>query len=182
MHYRTIRHALIGLTVTVLAGCGATGGVTSTPDAGTKPAAASSAPTAKFGQAITVKGNTEGSQVQVTATKLVPSTVSTNQFEKPQDGMRYAAVQFKIVNTGTVPYEDSPSNGARLIDTDGQQFQSTIVSKLKAGAVFPGSVKLAKGGTALGYVVFEVPKAAKITGVQFGMDSGFAETAEWVVS
>ena len=51
---------------------------------------------------------------------------------------------------------------------------------VKAGPLFPGSVKLTPGGKALGYVVFEVPKASKVSAVQFGMDSGFADTGEWL--
>lgn len=36
------------------------------------------------------------------------------------------------------------------------------------------------GGKTLGYLVFEVPKASKMSAVQFGMDSGFADTGEWL--
>lgn len=44
-------------------------------------------------------------------------------------------------------------------------------------------VKLKPGAKALGWIVFEVPKASKVSVVQFGMDSGFAQqTGEWKLS
>ena len=90
------------------------------------------------------------------------------------------AVQFRVRNVGKVAYNDSPTNGAKVSDASGQQFDPSIMAqRVSAGPVLPASVKLAPGGTALGYIVFEVPKAAKIKSVQFGTDSGFGETGEW---
>jgi hypothetical protein len=165
----------------LLSGCGATGGVSSTAD---KPGASDKEPakaSAKVGDAITLKGNKDGSKAVIVVKKVVDPTKSTDGFSKAASGMRYVAVQFQIKNTGTIPYEDSPSNGAKVADADGQQFDSTIVSSVKAGPILPASVKLTPGGKALGYVVFEVPTKSKVKAVQFGMDSGFGSSGEWVV-
>lgn len=54
-------------------------------------------------------------------------------------------------------------------------------SDVNVGATLPASVKIAPGGRALGYLVFQIPKASRVAKVQFSMDSGFAETAEWTV-
>lgn len=105
---------------------------------------------AKVGDAITLKGNVEGSKTSVLVKKVVDPTSSTDGFSMPAAGNRYVAVQFQIKNTGTVPYEDSPSNGAKVADADGQQFDSTIVTSVKAGPILPASVKLTPGGKALG--------------------------------
>jgi preprotein translocase subunit SecG len=138
---------------------------------------------AKVGSAIILKGNgSEGSQVTVTVVKIVDPTKSSNEFSTPTPGSRYVAVQFLITNTGTVPYSDSPSNGAKLADVQGQQFTSTYTAGITAGVEMPASVKLTPGGKALGYITFEVPKASKVATVQFGMDSGFADTGEWSVN
>ncbi len=177
---RRIAYSLM-LTAALLAGCSA-GGVVDSADTAPNESAQAPAEKAKIGQPVTIEGNEDGSQIQVIAVKVVPTTTSGNQFEAPQGGMRYAAVQFKLVNTGTAAYDDAPMNAAKVIDSEGQQFPATIVTEVKAGPMLPSSVKLAKGGTALGYLAFEVPKAAKIVGVQFGIDSGFGQTAEWVVA
>ena len=78
-------------------------------------------------------------------------------------------------------YDDSPMNGAKVADKQGQQFNATIVSSIKAGPLLPASVKLPPKGKALGYIPFEVPKASTVTATQFSMDSGFGETGEWLV-
>ncbi len=82
---------------------------------------------------------------------------------------------------GTASYDDDPSNGAKLIDQSGQQFEPDMVESINAGVLMPSSVTLPTGGSALGFVVFQVPSGSHVTKVQFGMDSGFAETGEWTV-
>lgn len=172
----------------LLAACGASTSISSVPDKTTpgKAAPANAAPSssaapakvAKLGDAITIKGNGPGEQVQVTALK-VANPSKGGQFDQPQAGKQYAAVQFRVVNTGTAPYSDSPSNGAKVLDADGQQFDSTILMELAAGPVMGSGVKLLPGKTVLGWIPFEVPTGTKLTGVQFSMNSGFGGTGEW---
>ncbi|MET7716179.1 DUF4352 domain-containing protein [Streptomyces sp. NPDC005407] len=84
-------------------------------------------------------------------------------------------------NTGTAVYSDSPSVGARLVDTQGQQFDSTYDDSA-AGAGIPGSITIAPGDVGLGFITFEVPTDSKITKVQFAMTSGFpGNTGQWNV-
>jgi hypothetical protein len=177
----------LGAAGLLLSGCGV-GGVTNTPNspapaanpATTTPAATTPAP-AKVGDAITLKGNTPGSAVTVTVTKVVDPTTSTDGFSTPAAGSRYVAVQFQINNTGTAAYSDAPSNGAKVADPAGQQFGSAFTSAVAAGPTLPAFVKLTPGGKALGYVVFDVPTSSKVSLVQFGTDSGFGGTGEWQV-
>jgi len=139
------------------------------------------ATTAKVGETITLNGNAPGSKAAVTAVKVIDPTASTDGFSTPAAGSRYVAVQFQIQNTGTAAYDDSPSNGARVTDVSGQQFESSLVSSVSAGPVFPATVKLAPGEKALGYIVFEVPASSNVAAVQFAMDSGFADSGRWTV-
>lgn len=140
----------------------------------------SSSSAAKIGDALTVKGM--DTTVSVTATKFVPVARSTDQFMKPGKGKRYVAVQFQITNKGSKAYDDSPSNGAKVIDGQGQQYDASMMDpETAAGPNFPASVKIVPGGKALGFIVFEVPMKAKITQVQFAMDSGFSDAGQWNV-
>ncbi len=165
-------------------GCAATdSGVKNDPD---KPAASGTGKAksraAKLGDPITIKGQEKGSAVQVTAVKYVATVKATDGFSEPAAGNRYAAVQFIVRNTGTVSYEDAPSNGAKVSDSKDQQYDVALVEKSSAGQGLPSLLKLAPGGTARGFLVFEVPKAAKIVSVQFSQASGFGETAEWKIA
>ncbi|GAA2405359.1 MULTISPECIES: DUF4352 domain-containing protein [Streptomyces] len=149
-----------------------------------KPAAkASAAPeVAEAGDTLALKGMEAGSKLDVTVVKVVDNAKSSDEFTAPESGNRWIAVQFRLVNTGSKAYSDSPQNGAQVADDQGQQFQSTFAD-VTAGPSMSSDVSLKPGAKALGWVVFEVPKASKMATVQFAMDSGFAEeTGEWKLS
>jgi hypothetical protein len=178
------RLAATVMVVAVTAGCAA-------PDSGVKNSADKStasssgkakAGPAKLGDAITIKGQEKGSAAQVTAVRYVATVKATDGFSTPAAGNRYAAVQFIVKNTGTVSYDDAPSNGAKVSDSENQQYDVALLEKSSAGQGLPFLLKLAPGGTAKGFLVFEVPTAAKIVSVQFSQASGFAETAEWKIA
>ncbi|WKD36518.1 DUF4352 domain-containing protein [Streptomyces xanthophaeus] len=187
-------HALAILTTTAALAVTACGpaDIKTKPDAApvasapaSAPAGSSSAPaqqTATIGSTLTLKGNGDGEQIAVTVKKWVDPATSKDEYTKPQDGSKYVAAQLELVNTGTVPYDDSPSNGAKVADAEGQQFNSTMTMGITAGPELPSGVKIAPGGKALGYIVFEVPKESKVALLHFSLNSGFAsQTGQWTV-
>lgn len=131
---------------------------------------------------ITLGGNNApGEKVAVTVVKVVERTTASDGFSKPAKGKRFAAVQFRLHNVGKSSYQDSPGNGAKVLDSQGQSYPSYIVGDVAAGPSFAnGSVNIAPGETQLGYVAFQVPTTFKISKVQFGTDSGFGQTGEWI--
>ena len=163
-------------------GCTSVGSVNTSADPDSVGKKAKSATPAKIKQPITIRGNEDGAKAQVTAVKFVNSVRSNDGFRPPDKGQRWVGVQFRIKNTGTVAYDDAPSNGAKVIDAHGQQFEADVTAfHINAGPMLPAITKVAVGGSALGYLVFSVPKASKVAKIQFSEDSGFADTAEWVV-
>ncbi len=140
-----------------------------------KPAAA------RIGDTITVHGMKDGSQLAVTLVKWVDPAKGSDEFTSPDAGKRFVAVQLRITNTGKGVYDDSPSNGVTLADTQGQQFDADF-NEVSAGPSMAAEVKLQPGAKTLAYVVFQVPKASKAASLQFAMDSGFADEAgEWKI-
>jgi hypothetical protein len=123
----------------------------------------------------------DGEQLDVTLKKWLPTAEGASEFDTPQDGKRWAAAQFELVNTGSKVYADSPQNGAKAADSQGQRFDSWF-GEIKAGPGMSSDVSLPKGEKALGWIVFEVPKDSKIVSVQFAMNSGFSDqTGQWTV-
>ncbi|MGJ3561736.1 DUF4352 domain-containing protein [Streptomyces sp. INA 01156] len=134
---------------------------------------------AKVGDTLTLEGFEEGSKLDVTVVKVADPAKSADEFMEPGAGQRFVGVQFQLVNTGKAAYSDSPSNGAQVADTEGQQFDATF-GDITAGPSMASNLKLKPGAKGLGWIVFEVPEAAKVDTVQFTMDSGFADkTGEW---
>ncbi|WP_051945093.1 DUF4352 domain-containing protein [Streptacidiphilus rugosus] len=135
---------------------------------------------AKVGDTIALKGM--DSTADVTVVRIVDNPAGADEFNTPEAGKRFFAVQFRIKATGSKAYSDSPSNGAKVVDSQGQAYEADI-SDTKAGQSFPASVNIAPGGSGLGFIVFQVPSNAKITQIQFGLDSGMADqTGQWNVN
>ncbi|MGK4582710.1 DUF4352 domain-containing protein [Kitasatospora sp. HPMI-4] len=179
-----------GLVVLGATACTSTGSSVSTEAKQTSAAAPagadkkSDAPAAaKVGDTISLKGFDKANTADVTVVKIVDSPEGADEFTKPEDGKRFVAVQFKINATGTKAYSDSPANGAKLLDGQGQSFSPTF-SETKAGPGFSGgTADIAPGESGMGFITFEVPKDTRIAKVQFGLDSGMApQTGQWTVA
>lgn len=175
----------------ITAGCSAhavdtSPAATTSASAGTSHAAAkaSASPAeAGVGDTHTLTGNDSGEQVKVTLVKVIPTAQGADEFTTPDSGKRFYAAQFKLVNTGSKAYSDTPSNGSTVSDTSGQSYDSALGDDVSGCQAFASQTNLASGGTALGCVIYEVPKSAKIRQVQFTLDSGFADdTGQWTVS
>jgi len=137
----------------------------------------------KVGDTLSLTGISDGERLDVTVVKVVDPAHAKDSFSSPDPGNHLVAVQFRLKNTGTAVYDDSPSNGVNLIDQDGQRFDTAFFSGTTAGAEFPGSINVLPGRTALGYLTFEVPDASRVVTVQFAMNSGFSDDiGEWAIS
>ncbi|MDP9842265.1 DUF4352 domain-containing protein [Streptosporangium lutulentum] len=135
---------------------------------------------AAVGGAITLQGRDSGLQVAVTLVKVVENAKPKNDYSKPETGNRFFAVQLILNNTGQAAYSDSPTNGAYVIDAEGQQYSSAY-GDVQEGVSFHGSVTMGAGDSRKGIIVFEVPQAAKISKFQFALNSGFADQkGEWL--
>jgi hypothetical protein len=136
---------------------------------------------AGIGSAITLSGNDSGEQMSVTVTKVITDAQPGDEISGAPSGDRLYAVQFRLRDTGSAAYSDAPSNGAAVVDSSGQSYQSALDNAAGCQS-FPGSENIASGASGLGCIVFEVPEAAKITEVQFTLDSGMGpQTGRWNV-
>jgi hypothetical protein len=148
--------------------------------AGSTPAG-NAATTARIGSAITLSGNGAGEQTAVTVTKVITTARPADQFNRAAAGKRLYAVQFRLRDTGRTGYSDAPSNGATVVDSNGQSYDSSL-DEAAGCASFAAPENITPGGSGLGCVVFEVPESAKITQVQFALDSGMGpDTGQWNV-
>lgn len=135
------------------------------------------APKARVGSTVSLDGQEEGVKVDATVVKVV-DPAPPGQFGAPKG--RLVAIQIKLTNTGTQPYTDSPSNGAKLVDKEGQSFTTTFGDSTAGPPI--GSVTIAPGDSRLGFLTFDVPKGAALAKFQLTLDSGFAdETGEWLL-
>jgi len=87
-------------------------------------------------------------------------------------------IKLRLHNTGSIVYDDCPSNGSALIDAQDQQWTETALgSALKPEFI---CLKIRPDDKRVGFVTYEVPKRAKLRTFQFGTESGFGpEAGEW---
>lgn len=139
--------------------------------------ATTESPKARVGSTVSLEGQEDGVKVDATVVKVV-DPAPPGDFLTPKG--RIVAIQIKLTNTGTRPYDDSPGNGAKLVDGDGQSFNATTLESGAGPAM--GTVTITPGDSRLGFVSFDVPKEAVLSKFQLALDSGFAnETGEWLL-
>ncbi|MFE5766679.1 hypothetical protein, partial [Streptomyces sp. NPDC056492] len=136
------------------------------------------------GETIPLSGNEPGQHLDVTLTRLVdpadPAAAPASAARAAPD--RLVAVQFRLENTGTAVYRDSPAKAAHLLDSEGQRFTGTNTAT-GAGPSFPDTVTLSPGGSALGFVTFRLPEGAALAAVQFALNAGLADdVGHWSLS
>lgn len=137
---------------------------------------------APIGSTIGLAGNDAGEKMSVAAVQVFAHARAASDFDTAQPGDRLYAVQFRLDDTGRVAYADAPSNGAVAVDAAGRSFEASL-DNVADCASFPAADHIAAGGSGLGCIVFNVPVNARITVVQFTLDSGFGpQTGQWQVS
>jgi Domain of unknown function (DUF4352) len=138
----------------------------------------------KVGAMITLTGADDSGEadklkVGVEVKKVVLGAAWKGAFAKPGKGQRLVAVRFMFKNTGEALYDDSPAYGAKLVDSDGHTYDP-LEAAVTNGPGFGNDVKLKHGQSKTGYIVFMVPKAAKIVNVEYALNAGYAaDSALW---
>lgn len=140
-------------------------------------------PNPRSSRSVSLTGNVEGESIRVTLIRLVNNAKPKDTFmDSPEPGKRLVGVQFRITNTGSVGYVDSPSNGAYVYDTKGRQYRAAFLfESLREGKIFDAAVSLDTGRSAVGFLAFQVPKHARINRVEFSENSGFGQKGEWTI-
>jgi hypothetical protein len=194
---RVVRSLTLALVIPLaLAGCASTETVKTTPEPVTVTAQAGTTEeentgedttteqaSAGIGDTITLHGNDEALEIAVTVKKVVDPDESydrsTYGFEAPDKGKRYVSLLLVLENTGSIVYDDSPTNGIAVIDTDDQSFDAADSGFFTRDPDI-GSPTIRPGDRRQGWVTYMIPKRSKLRTFQMALDSGFApEAGEW---
>ncbi|GAA0357323.1 DUF4352 domain-containing protein [Actinoallomurus spadix] len=173
------------VSAALLAGCGNAARTANNPQTST-PSPTPRVQQARVGQIITLTGADESGgadrlRLAVKVRQVVPTATGRGAFQKPRKGERFVAVRFVLKNVGDTAYDDSPTYGANVVDAAGRTYDPTVAS-VTAGPGFPKVVRLRQGQAKAGFMVFAVPKKAKVVAVTYALNAGFAtDRAEWRV-
>ncbi|MBF8186346.1 DUF4352 domain-containing protein [Nonomuraea sp. K274] len=137
---------------------------------------------AAVGGSITLEGMDPGLKMKVTLNQVFNPATPAEDYMKPDTGTKLVALQLTLSNVGQAVYDGAPSNGANVIDSEGQQYQSTY-ARIREGQGFDGAARINAGDARKGVILFAVPESAKLVKFQYGLNSGFAnQKGEWTLS
>jgi hypothetical protein len=164
----------------LLAGCGSQGttGAQSSPTVTVSPVASPDVlPASTIGGTVTVRGKLSGESLQVQLVSIRdPASSSVIQ---PDPGNRFVGIQLAVRNVGTSTYHDSPSNGTALFSTDGQRSLADVLDAVQPAL---GTLTLAPGATASGFITFQVAAGARLARFNLTLDLGFGpQTGTWTL-
>jgi hypothetical protein len=139
---------------------------------------------ARVGDAITLHGIESSLAMKVTLLDFVANDKSYDHseysFEAPERGQKYVSMKLRMENVGSEVYNDSPSNGAVLVDTEDGSWDAGLSFYTHKPDL--GSPKIALDDSRVGWITFTVPRRAKMKKFQLALDSGFSDEAgEWMV-
>jgi hypothetical protein len=150
---------------------------TDKPDPDSGESAAGKRPRSKVGDSITLEGTDTKMKVKLIG---LDRSLSVGEFDEPQRGRKFVGVRVRLTNVGDGTYDDSPSNGAKLITNRDEQADATLVTGGDCGSSFASDTTISAGSSQQGCLPFEIKKSAKPKTFQFSLDSGFGpETGEW---
>jgi hypothetical protein len=182
------RAVLVTAILAALAGCGGGGEQSSSGGAaassGGEKAKSGTPQTLAVGDETTLKGLHGSMKVKVLKVmdpmKAPPAKGLIR--EVPRKGNRFVGVQVTLTNVGAQPYSDSILNGARLVTDVAKGSQPTILLSGKCQSKFGTKTRVAAGATRSGCLPFQVKKAAKVSGFELTLDSGYGpEKGSWAV-
>lgn len=132
------------------------------------------------GRTVSLAGTEPGQRLDVTLVRVVdPADPAGPGGPAPDASTRLVAARFRLENTGSAAYRDSPAPSAHLLDADGQRFAG-LTTATTAGGPFPDTVDLVPGAMADGYVTFRLPRAAAPAALQFALNGGLADdVGQW---
>jgi archaellum component FlaG (FlaF/FlaG flagellin family) len=169
------------LVASSLAGCATRGGAAapSQPTPTSSPVASPEVlPAATMGGTVTVRGNQPGESLQVQLVAI--RDPASSPVVQPDPGHRFVGVQLAVRNVGTSTYHDSPSNGTAIFASDGQRYLADVLDAVRPGL---GTLSLAPGAGASGFITFQVATDATLVRFNVTLDLGFGpQTGTWILS
>ena len=120
----------------------------------------------KVGQALIMTGS-GGLNLDVTVTQLIDPATSDNQFETPDAGKRFVAVQVTFADKGSSTVQEDANNEMTILGSDSQIYSADFDSIQGCTNFNDGEYELTPGGTVTGCVNFQVPTAVKVGSVKF---------------
>lgn len=138
------------------------------------PPASTTPPGANIGDTLSLIGangfgGSDSDEADVTVLKYNDNAKPSLDVFAAPDGQRLVAAQFTILSTGQATYDDPGNIGAKAVDSKGTSYLAKPGDPTD-GESLPLVINLPPGDKTTGWVLFSVPKDAKIVAITYQMD------------
>lgn len=124
--------------------------------------------------------DSSGNALAVTVTQVVDPATGVDQFNQPNPGDRFVAVEMTLSNQSAATISDDANGDTTVIGTDSQVYTADFDNVSECTNFGYGEFTLLAGSPSeLGCVVFQLPNGVNVKQVQFSFDSAFLDTAQW---
>lgn len=132
---------------------------------------------ARLGQLLRLTGAEDTTDIEIVAS-AVADPFPPDEFEEPPLGTRLVVVALGVRNRSRVRYDDSLSNGAKLVTSANTTISSISVRQCADS----DAVSVPRGEVRVGCVGFAVPLRASVRQIEYRTNGGFGrETGVWRV-
>ncbi len=134
------------------------------------------------GGAIGVTADVENFSSQplaVTVTQIVDPASGATQFDTPNPGDRFVAVELTVESVANATVSDDANNDVTVIGTDSQAYTADFDSVSECTNFSFGEYTLLSGNSENGCVVFQLPTGVDVKDVQFVFGGNNVDIAQW---
>jgi hypothetical protein len=110
---------------------------------------------------------------------VIDPATGADEYNTPNAGDKFVAVDFTITNNGSQTYSDDANTDVSVIGSDTQDYSPDFDNVSECTNFNDGSYDLAPGDTESGCVVFQLPQSVSVSKVQFVDDN--SKGGEWTV-
>jgi hypothetical protein len=130
---------------------------------------------ARLGQLLRLTGSEDTTDIEIVVSS-VADPFPPAEFEEPPPGMRYVVVAIGVRNRSRLRYDDTLSNGAKLVTTS----NTTVASAHVRQCADTDAVSVPPREIRVGCVGFAVPLGAGVRQIEYRTNGGFGrETGVW---
>jgi hypothetical protein len=118
----------------------------------------------------------------VTINQLIDPATGTDEYNQPNAGYRFVAVDMGLTNMSAATISDDANVDVHVIGSDNQAYPADFNSVNECTNFSYGQFTLLPGGTESGCVVFQLPSGVNAKLVQFSLGFGYLDVAQWTMT
>jgi hypothetical protein len=121
----------------------------------------------------------QGDTLAVTMTQIIDPATGANEFDTPNSGDRFVAIEMTLENPSSATITDDANGDTTVIGTDSQAYDADFDSVAECTNFAYGQFTLLPGASEDGCVLYQLPVGVDVKAIQFVLGGNTANVAQW---